>query len=418
MEPDQSLTRQTLYEAVWSMPRSRLAVLWGVTAAQLTRLCREQEIPLPTAGYWTQAAFSTTPLRPALSGNPDLTVVMPAPKKRRTSRTKTTPLACFEPYERPADVIPPRKLKMAEALPLIRRAHRSYASPRCPRDDRHRYLSPAVEGIPVVHVFPETLQRALLLYDQLVRAFKTRRWRLRIGTGEDERKPTNWVQIGGREVAFLIREHLTAIEVKSRYSFQETERSYTGAGWLEIRTGRRYGAAFRDGKRQKLEDQVHDILEAFEEEIIKQERAERREKERLVLEGHRQELRRLVNEAIRRQQSCDDNLTDLMARRAQAAELRDFASEARARFALSGVLTRTQIEWLKWIEDKAASKDPFEALSQIDLSYPVSVEGFVAAKRREEPDRYAFLDTLCLSTEISDARFYCGSADWYRASRP
>ncbi|WP_207064004.1 hypothetical protein [Motiliproteus sp. SC1-56] len=397
-------TRQALYDAVWATPRTRLAARWGLSTAQLTHLCRTQDIPLPKAGHWSQVTHGTAVEPPVLSGNQEARVELPTPTRGRGAKAAPSdPAVPASSTRKPRKPRPMRVEAISEALPLIRRAYRSYASPKCPRHDRHRYLTPAVEGIPVVHVFPATLKRALLLFDQLLRAFNVRKWQLRVGPGDDPRKVTNWAQIGDREVAFVIREHLTPIQIPSSFSFRETERSYQGAGWLKVKIGNRWQAEFREGKRLTLDDQIAEMLRKFEQEVESEIAAEEAERQRIIREDQRYQLRGLVRDAVQQQEACEANLEDLMARHRQAERLRTFSDKARAAFAASGVISQAQTDWLSWIARKIEMLDPLQRPENINLTRPIGVMAHINRQRLKQGERYAFLDDLELDREVEKA---------------
>ncbi len=60
------MTREELYSLVWSIPATEVARKAGVSNARLRQICREFDVPLPTAGYWTKLAHGKAPQRPAL----------------------------------------------------------------------------------------------------------------------------------------------------------------------------------------------------------------------------------------------------------------------------------------------------------------------------------------------------------------
>ena len=49
------VTRQELYDLVWSMPLARVAAKLGMAHATTKKLCQESVIPLPPPGYWRQS---------------------------------------------------------------------------------------------------------------------------------------------------------------------------------------------------------------------------------------------------------------------------------------------------------------------------------------------------------------------------
>jgi hypothetical protein len=46
--------RWRVYDAVWSKPIAKVARRYGMSAVDLSRACRELEIPVPPRGYWTR----------------------------------------------------------------------------------------------------------------------------------------------------------------------------------------------------------------------------------------------------------------------------------------------------------------------------------------------------------------------------
>ena len=60
------MTRAELYAMVWETPTSRLAGRFGVSNAELRKICSDHNVPLPTAGYWTKVAHGKPVDRPLL----------------------------------------------------------------------------------------------------------------------------------------------------------------------------------------------------------------------------------------------------------------------------------------------------------------------------------------------------------------
>lgn len=48
------LTRQELYEKVWSIPMSRLAQDYQMSDVGLAKICKKMEVPRPGRGYWAK----------------------------------------------------------------------------------------------------------------------------------------------------------------------------------------------------------------------------------------------------------------------------------------------------------------------------------------------------------------------------
>jgi hypothetical protein len=56
-----TLTRQTLYELVWSKPLSQLAQDFGISDVGLAKRCRAVDVPIPYRGYWARKAAGQEP---------------------------------------------------------------------------------------------------------------------------------------------------------------------------------------------------------------------------------------------------------------------------------------------------------------------------------------------------------------------
>lgn len=60
------VTREELYELVWSQPMIRVAEKFEVSGSYLARVCTELCVPRPERGYWAKLAVGKAPQRPAL----------------------------------------------------------------------------------------------------------------------------------------------------------------------------------------------------------------------------------------------------------------------------------------------------------------------------------------------------------------
>jgi len=60
------MTRAELYNLVWGQPLVDVTRRIGVSSAELRRICKEYEIPLPPKGYWAKRSWNHAPARPPL----------------------------------------------------------------------------------------------------------------------------------------------------------------------------------------------------------------------------------------------------------------------------------------------------------------------------------------------------------------
>lgn len=60
------ITREKLYELVWSTPMIKVAERFEVSGSYLARVCTQLRVPRPERGYWAKLAVGKAPQRPAL----------------------------------------------------------------------------------------------------------------------------------------------------------------------------------------------------------------------------------------------------------------------------------------------------------------------------------------------------------------
>jgi hypothetical protein len=49
-----TLTRNELYDLVWSKPMTKVAAEYGITGTALKKTCARHKIPTPERGYWAK----------------------------------------------------------------------------------------------------------------------------------------------------------------------------------------------------------------------------------------------------------------------------------------------------------------------------------------------------------------------------
>jgi hypothetical protein len=61
-----SVTRDNLYEEVWSEPMTKVAARFNVSSNYLARVCHALNVPFPHRGYWAKRQFGNAPTRPPI----------------------------------------------------------------------------------------------------------------------------------------------------------------------------------------------------------------------------------------------------------------------------------------------------------------------------------------------------------------
>lgn len=64
------ITRDELFELVWSKPTSQAARELGISDVGLANICRRMGVPKPGRGYWVKRASGQQPLKESLPAGP------------------------------------------------------------------------------------------------------------------------------------------------------------------------------------------------------------------------------------------------------------------------------------------------------------------------------------------------------------
>lgn len=81
------LTRQELYDRVWSSPMTKLAAEFGISDVGLIKICKRLDVVHPSRGYWAKKA----------AGKKVIQLLLPAPKEGTPPSATITPTPPTEP---------------------------------------------------------------------------------------------------------------------------------------------------------------------------------------------------------------------------------------------------------------------------------------------------------------------------------
>lgn len=148
-----SVSRERLYEEIWSEPAMHLATKYGVSGSFLARICDRLRVPRPRPGYWNKRAVGKAPPRPPLpkaepgdelQWNPaDTLPTLPqAPRAPKAQKVSCPPLEPCPAPKAGADTASPAAIKTTLET-----------SPRSSIKKRVPATHPLIEG--VVGLIPE-----------------------------------------------------------------------------------------------------------------------------------------------------------------------------------------------------------------------------------------------------------------------
>lgn len=131
------LTREQLYEKVWSQSISSLAKQWGISDVGLAKICKRHNIPRPGLGHWARKQHGYNPIQaplPQLKGESIIEIEsvkkqnrLLDPKQVQEAAQKT---ACEKEME--SQVIVPKTL--IDPHPLVAKTEKSLRTAK--PDDR------------------------------------------------------------------------------------------------------------------------------------------------------------------------------------------------------------------------------------------------------------------------------------------
>ena len=190
------LTRKELYEKVWSEPIVKLAREYGFSDVWLARICKRNNIPRPSRGYWarvqTGQGVSKTPLP---KGDNDRIIEIythdPGSKGERiVSRKKSTSKRLLKSIVLPESQMDPHPLILESAKKL-----------ESTKQDITG-LVPPQKGCLNINVSRDSLPRALNLMDSLIKMLTMKGFEVSLSGKETE------VKIDGVSLSLSLCEEL------------------------------------------------------------------------------------------------------------------------------------------------------------------------------------------------------------------
>lgn len=246
-----AVSRDTLYDEVWTEPMTKVAARHAVSSSFLARVCEQLNVPRPPRGYWAQLEVGKAPAKPALPearpGDPLEWI--------RGGEPRRAPRAMPKPPERPSPAPVRSARKRGGPHPLIAGAREHFAGARVSESG---HLRPAKRLLVDLFVSNDVLDRALSTANALFTAFERRGHHVTLAPrDQDLRRPAvDERSSGGRDrhgygswgpdrptVVYIgtVAIGLTIFELSDSVEVQYVDGKYVPAKQLPI-TRRRGGA--------------------------------------------------------------------------------------------------------------------------------------------------------------------------------
>lgn len=350
------LTREALYELIWSEPVTQVAARYGISDRGLGKLCARHSIPVPPRGHWAKKAHgykvTRTPLPPSKDKNLAQLIVLGAEPLQKPGPQPAPPLALEIAFERMPEnrILVPQRL--GKLHPLVDRTRERLKEIRPTHWSRGLIF--AAEGLDI-RVAPSSIPRAMRIMQALIGALEQRGYAVSLSKTERRGIVASML---GEEVVIHLRERTKQILTGKDYPRYDL----VPTGVLSFEIGDWYPRpVLTDGAKTKLEERLNDLVVRMLEDAL--ESRQRRElHERREVERREQERVRALEEEKRRVETEKVEQWDAwMAGWRRSREVRAFARAIRSTAGVVEVGSNVET-WLAWAEGYADSLDPLREL--------------------------------------------------------
>lgn len=371
---DRFWNRDELYEEVWTTPMQTLAKKYGISDVGLAKTCRKMLIPLPGRGYWARKEAGQKVERLALP-----------PLKERIVLQKPTPRP--EPpklsdFAEPEEIAQIEQLEKTAGEALLKHGNQSHplivqtrGALKSAQVSESKILWTR-ESCLDIRVSKNRLDRAFRIMAGIISTLEERGFKVAIETRRQEKQEVQTVaKIYGHVIRFGLTEKIDRVEIAAppKGGLLERVLTYGGkpvthepSGRLSIEVWTEWGYSrrtWRDGKTQRIEDQLPQIVAGFMHLALtdraeeRKRAAEEREKQRIADE------RANLEKSIKAEQSKVNALRNATARWLRAEQMRSFVSAARNAAVQNGEAVEGGSpfgDWVIWAERQADRLDPLK----------------------------------------------------------
>ncbi|WP_418638361.1 hypothetical protein [Winogradskyella sp.] len=346
------LSREELYNLVWSKPVSTILKEYPIKITAFKRLCKENEIPLPKNGYWVKLKHhkkvEIIPLPITDKGNVTISLLGKGVELSENN-------LLIEEIKGDKSLTSSVSKKLYKPDEIVIRTRDYYSKRRKTRYPRNTQIPK--EGIFSLNVSQAVEKRVFRFIDALIKLVRKRGHDLKIIT---DHKYYNYN--GTKLIVFDEYFDIRLREVNKRV-IEENERGWkeskyfpTGKLCLKIDEYPRY--EWTDTKTKTLEDKLPNILAYFEL------RAKREKEERIEREIRHKEYERKkrieeeLNAKRKKELEAFRSVLNHSSRWQKAMDLRNYIQTIESNAIKNGTLTQELKNWLQWIKDKADWYDP------------------------------------------------------------
>lgn len=172
------ISRQELYDLVWSKPMTTLAKEYNISDNGLRKICKKLNIPLPELGHWQKIQYGKKvkiiPLAKDFEGEETVTL------NERTEETGNEKNVFSEYHKLLKNITADTSLsfnvpdRLSNPDKLIIEAKNDFDSRKLEKYAIYRGIMSTSSGIVSISVAPKNINRALRIMDKIIKLLKLR----------------------------------------------------------------------------------------------------------------------------------------------------------------------------------------------------------------------------------------------------
>jgi hypothetical protein len=366
------ITREELYNLVWSKPLIKLSEQFGLSDVGLSKTCKRNNIPTPPVGYWAKLANGhvtlQTPL-PTLSKDDSDVIEFQLDSRKEEEIVKREKYSyVYEEF----GVIKKEgiELKVIRSLdtlhPLLKDSYKKKSN-----------VSPSI------YVSDDLRERAYRFSHTLFYFLEAQGFKIEIH--KDDRSTGTVVNIKNTKVEIIVTEKSKRIEStkpKSPTSFYDSKYEFVPSGLITFKAGKLYlfQKEWSDSKTGMLEDKIYDIVEGILSIAIKDRihTLEHEEWQRQCKEKERSEAER--KERSHQHEMAIDRLLTNATKWKQSNLIKEYVSAVKLKAEQSGIISDQLSQWVTWAMNEADTMITLEPYLSTDIRGNSKIEEFTNPK--------------------------------------
>lgn len=349
-----TLTREELYELVWSKPVIHIAKEYGFSDNGIRKICKKHDIPLPKSGYWSKLKFNKKVDKIKFPKQND-SLQISLEKTNNLLYTGAHPLSELALRKKEIEetkglsLTVPSRLSNAHKYTLATKTYQEKLFLR--NKTRNWNIELNSRDVLSINVSEKLLGRALRFMDTLVKVLEKRGYQV---------KANNKTEVVIKEQTYSLRltEKNRRVKRETNHSWDSYDFEPTGNMCLKI--DRSYPIKeWSDSKSKFLEERLVDILAWLE---LRAKRDEQEAIEWAIRHKQYQEQRKREEELQKlkdKELAMFESLFHTATRWHKSQYLRNYIKEFEQYAIKSNTLDLDKEKWIKWAKEKADWFDPF-----------------------------------------------------------